>query len=127
MRTKWIDELRHYAAEDTSIVLVGTKVDLRSDRKTLQDLAAHRLAPITFSQGVALAKEIGAVEYVECSARTNSGVQGVFETAIRAIIDPELLTFGKKKATTNEEEEATVGDQEEKQSIVSRFCKCCAF
>ena len=47
-----------------------------------------------FLQGMQMAKAIHASKYVECSALTNEGIQGVFEEAISAYqgsIDESLL------------------------------------
>ena len=33
-----------------------------------------------------MADELGAVNYLECSARTTEGVRGVFDQAIRAVL-----------------------------------------
>lgn len=52
------------------IILVGTKLDLREDPQTIQRLRERRFSPITYSMGLQLAKEVGAVRYVESSSKT---------------------------------------------------------
>lgn len=46
-------------------------------------LQAQGLKPVSYEQGAAVAKEIGAAAYRECSAKTREGVQEVFDTALR--------------------------------------------
>ena len=36
-----------------------------------------------------MADELGAVGYLECSALTGDGIQGVFDQAIRAVLAPQ--------------------------------------
>ena len=43
------------------------------------------MAPIQYSQGVAMSKDVGAVKYLECSALTQKGLKTVFDEAIRAV------------------------------------------
>ncbi|XP_073324833.1 ras-related C3 botulinum toxin substrate 2 isoform X2 [Pagrus major] len=61
VRAKWYPEVRHHCPS-TPIILVGTKLDLRDEKETIEKLKEKKLAPITYPQGLALAKEIG-----ECS------------------------------------------------------------
>jgi cell division control protein 42 len=51
-------------------ILVGTKIDLRDDLVTLEELRKKGEMPISTEQGQALATEIKAIKYIECSALT---------------------------------------------------------
>ena len=55
-----------------------------------------KLAPLSKIDGLKLQKDIGAVKYVECSSLTQTGVQTVFDEAVRATWKP--VTIKKKKA-----------------------------
>lgn len=96
VRAKWYPEVSHHCP-NTPIILVGTKLDLRDDPETLQKLEAKRQAPITYEQGMQMAKEIGAVKYMECSALTQKGLKAVFDEAIRAVIAPPETKKSKSK------------------------------
>jgi Ras-related C3 botulinum toxin substrate 1 len=76
---------------------VGTKLDLREDRETIDRLREKNMAPITYEQGMAKAKEINAVKYMECSALTQKGLKAVFDEAIRAVIAPPVTKKKSKK------------------------------
>jgi Ras-related C3 botulinum toxin substrate 1 len=67
---------------------VGTKLDLREDKDTIDKLREKRMSPITYPQGLQMAKEINAVKYLECSALTQKGLKSVFDEAIRAVLCP---------------------------------------
>lgn len=55
---QWYPEVRHHCP-NTPIILVGTKLDLRDDKDTIEKLKEKKLTPITYPQGLAMAKEIG--------------------------------------------------------------------
>jgi Ras-related C3 botulinum toxin substrate 1 len=96
VRAKWYPEVRHHCPS-TPIILVGTKLDLRDDKNTIEKLRDKKLAPITYPQGLAMAKEIGAVKYLECSALTQKGLKTVFDEAIRAVLCPIMPPKPKRK------------------------------
>lgn len=49
VRAKWYPEVRHHCPA-TPIILVGTKLDLREDKETIERLKDKKLAPITYPQ-----------------------------------------------------------------------------
>ncbi|KAK7064143.1 hypothetical protein R3P38DRAFT_3249723 [Favolaschia claudopus] len=97
VRTKWYPEISHHAPS-TSVVLVGTKLDLREDQATIEKLRDRRMAPIQYQQGVQMQRDIGAVKYLECSALTQKGLKTVFDEAIRAVLNPPARPSGGKKS-----------------------------
>ena len=78
---KWYPEVAHFC-EGTPLILVGTKIDLRKDDHTRRMLSAQGQEPVSTEQGASVAKEIGA-KYIECSAKTGTGVQDVFNLALK--------------------------------------------
>lgn len=88
IRAKWIPEILHHSPKGILILLVGTKSDLRDDLLVLDKLDDRNQRPITTAQGRALAKELGLVGYLECSAATQIGVKEIFEFAIKSVLDP---------------------------------------
>lgn len=73
------------------IILVGLKKDLRSDPVAIDEMRKKSLRFVTEHDGEAVAREIGARKYLECSSLSGEGVDDVFEAATRAA----LLTFEK--------------------------------
>lgn len=55
--SQWYPEVRHHCP-NTPIILVGTKLDLRDDKDTIEKLKEKKLSPIIYPQGLAMAKEI---------------------------------------------------------------------
>ncbi|GJT72774.1 Rac-like GTP-binding protein ARAC8 [Tanacetum coccineum] len=91
---KWIPELQHFAP-GVPVVLAGTKLDLREDKRYLADHPG--LVPVTTAQGEELRKQMGAAYYIECSSKTQQNVKGVFDAAIRVVIKPQQPPKEKKK------------------------------
>ncbi|XP_022157599.1 rac-like GTP-binding protein ARAC7 isoform X1 [Momordica charantia] len=82
---KWMPELRRFAP-NVPIILVGTKLDLREDRRYANEQMGYDI--ITSSQGEELRKQIGASAYIECSSKTQQNVKAVFDTAIKVVLQP---------------------------------------
>lgn len=70
---RWAPELFHHAPH-VPVVLIGTKSDLRNDSK-------HNCIPLLDCE--ALATQIGAEGYFECSALTQDGLLDCFQSSIR--------------------------------------------
>jgi len=87
VRAKWYPEVRHHCA-NVPIILVGTKLDCREKPEEVARLQEKRLAPVTYPQGLAMSKDVGAVKYLECSALSTKGLKNVFDEAIRAVLCP---------------------------------------
>ncbi|KAM4899139.1 rho-related GTP-binding protein RhoD isoform 2-T2 [Sylvia borin] len=68
------------------VLLVGCKMDLRQDQEVLQKLKDGRMQPVSRHQGEAVARQIRAVSYMECSARYQDNVENIFVTACNAAI-----------------------------------------
>jgi len=85
--TKWHPEVTHHAP-GVPFILVGTKLDLRTDPDTLKRLAAKKPAasPVTEQQAHALAQKLRAYKYLECSALTQKGLKTIFDEAIRCVL-----------------------------------------
>jgi len=94
---QWYPEVSHHCP-NTPIILVGTKLDLRDDKDTIEKLKEKRLDPISYSRGLQMGKEVGVVKYLECSALTQKGLKIVFDEAIRAVLCPPVNKPKRKGA-----------------------------
>lgn len=72
----WMPELRRICP-DVPVILVGNKLDLRTDRSCNQQSVQQE-------EGRAMSTSISAKAYFECSAVTGEGVHHLFEIAARA-------------------------------------------
>ncbi|KAJ5715790.1 GTP-binding protein RHO3 [Penicillium malachiteum] len=79
--SKWIAEISENCP-NVRVVLTALKCDLRKDDEMNDNPNA-----ITFDQGLAKAKEIGAVKYLECSAVQNRGIRESFYEAAKVALE----------------------------------------
>jgi len=97
IKTKWYPEINHHCP-GAKCILVGTKIDLREDKATVESMKNEKLP--SFDMGKRLAQEIGAECYLECSALTQNGLKKVFEEAIRCVIGRPGPSPGGKTTPT---------------------------
>ncbi|KAI1229815.1 hypothetical protein IHE44_0010819 [Lamprotornis superbus] len=80
LTAQWKTEILDYCP-NTRVLLIGCKTDLRTDLSTLLELSHQKQAPISYEQGCAAARQLGAEGYLECSAFTSEkSVHSIFRT-----------------------------------------------
>ncbi|CDQ79573.1 rho-related GTP-binding protein RhoG-like [Oncorhynchus nerka] len=94
IKHKWHPEVTHHCP-NTPILLVGTKKDLRNDPEVLKKLKDQNQMTITQQQGTALARQIQAIKYLECSALNQDGIKEVFAEGVRAFLNPQPVATKK--------------------------------
>ena len=80
---KWYLEVRENCP-NTPIVLVGTKLDLREQLHSSQELKGIPFPSISHSEGIDMMRRMKSAKYVECSAITREGLDEVFQEAVKA-------------------------------------------
>ncbi|NWX14118.1 RHOF protein, partial [Aegotheles bennettii] len=78
--TKWYPEVNHFC-KGIPVLLVGCKTDLRRNPEVLQRLREARLEPISRQQAKAMARQVHATSYLECSARYQENIRDIFAQA----------------------------------------------
>lgn len=96
MREKWFPEVHHHCP-GVPCLIVGTQTDLRDDQGVREKLAKQKMSPVRKEDGEKMAKELGAVKYVECSALTQFKLKDVFDEAIVAALEPPQVKKPKRK------------------------------
>ncbi|XP_037546825.1 rho-related GTP-binding protein RhoN-like [Nematolebias whitei] len=97
---KWQGERQEFCP-NAKVVLVGCKLDMRTDLNVLRELSKHRLIPVTHEQGTNLARQIGAVAYAECTSKySENSVRDVFHVTTLASVSnihrPQLKRAGTR-------------------------------
>ena len=92
VREKWFPEVHHHCP-GVPCLIVGTQVDLRDDPQVRDKLAKQRMTPVSKADGEKMARELGAVKYVECSALTQYKLKDVFDEVPPLFSFPMLLLF----------------------------------
>lgn len=94
VESKWVGEIADNCP-GVKLVLVALKCDLREEVEEVDEGAAvgraqgggeqtqHSKNLISYDQGLEVAKRIGALRYLECSAMKNRGVNEAFTEAAR--------------------------------------------
>jgi len=114
---RWKPELETHCP-NTPILLIGTKLDLRDDPNTIEQLKKERAVPISHEQGLEMAKKITAATYVECSALTQKGLREVFDEATRLVIKGP----NSQRANQNQNKDAELNA---KQNPSGKSAGCC--
>lgn len=96
MREKWFPEVHHHCP-GVPCLIVGTQTDLRDDQNVREKLAKQKMSPVRKEDGEKMAKELGAVKYVECSALTQFKLKDVFDEAIVAALEPPQVKKPKRE------------------------------
>ena len=94
LKQRWIPEIT-YHCPNAPYIFVGLKSDLRDNKEYLEKLHEDGFEAITFEEAVKEASALGALKYLECSAKTNTGLKKVFDQAMHTVVTPK--TEKKKK------------------------------
>lgn len=121
VQSKWVGEIADHC-EGVKLVLVALKCDLRNNEDTDVDQNGGNTGGaedesfnpysqsssnpyqqqkrlISYEEGLAVAKKVGALRYLECSAKKNRGVNEAFSEAARCALNAK-----PKGANDNEPE-----------------------
>ncbi|XP_008821093.1 rho-related GTP-binding protein RhoD [Nannospalax galili] len=92
---RWYPEVTHFCKR-VPIIVVGCKTDLRKDKVLVNKLRRNGLEPVTYHMGQDMARSVGAVAYLECSARLQDNVQAVFQEAAKVALSSRRRNFWRR-------------------------------
>lgn len=94
VQSKWVGEIADHC-EGVKLVLVALKCDLRSNEDAEEQQQSNPYSSqkrlITYDEGLAVAKKVGALRYLECSAKKNKGVNEAFSEAARCALNAKPM------------------------------------
>jgi cell division control protein 42 len=99
VREKWFPEVHHHCP-GVPCLIVGTQTDLRDDPSVREKLSKQKMSPVRKEDGERMAKELGAVKYVECSALTQFKLKDVFDEVVLTC-HIHKLAYGNRRRLTN--------------------------
>jgi len=114
IRDRWLPEIKVHAA-NVPLVLVCTKIDLVNDMVLVNKLYEEGTTPISKEQGMALATEIGAAEYIEVSAFTGINIDQPFIKASEVAMK-RLSKLAESSTLTNSTKSTIVKPTEKNKS-----------
>jgi len=97
VKGKWLPEIRVYKP-NTPVVLVGTKCDVRKNSKDHKKLHSKGLE-CTFvdaDNAKKVGDELGAARVMQCSAKTQEGLENVFGEAIKVALTSRFKAKKKR-------------------------------
>ncbi|XP_014969085.3 rho-related GTP-binding protein RhoD isoform X3 [Macaca mulatta] len=92
---EWYPEVNHFCKK-VPIIVVGCKTDLRKDKSLVNKLRRNGLEPVTYHRGQEMARSVGAVAYLECSARLHDNVHAVFQEAAEVALSSRGHNFWRR-------------------------------
>ncbi|XP_004627223.1 rho-related GTP-binding protein RhoD [Octodon degus] len=96
--SRWYPEVTHFCKR-VPIIVVGCKTDLRKDKTLVNKLRKSGLEPVTYHRGQEMARSVGAVAYLECSARLQDNVQAVFQEAVEVALSSRSRNLWRRIIT----------------------------
>jgi small GTP-binding protein len=86
VKEHWIHEVKQYSP-DVPFFLIGTQIDQRDDKAVIKALGDKKEKPITEKEGKKLSKDLGAVDYIEISAKDKTTYGDLWEEVLRYTIN----------------------------------------
>uniref|UniRef100_A0A8D2AWQ9 Ras homolog family member D n=1 Tax=Sciurus vulgaris TaxID=55149 RepID=A0A8D2AWQ9_SCIVU len=92
---RWYPEVTHFC-KGVPVIVVGCKTDLRKDKALVNKLRKTGSEPVTYHRGQEMARSVGAVVYLECSARLHDNVHSVFQEAAEVALSSRSRNFWRR-------------------------------